>query len=89
MYMEEHICSLLRGSSATLPALSHGHRIELSTLSCFNLLKTNPCTNLEPHHTAAVRACLNLLEQICYPYAWDSQCSVALLIYESGLFSIG
>lgn len=71
---------------AAPPALSHGHRI------LFHTVLFQPTENQFMHqsnHTAAVRACLKLLEQICDPYAWDSQCSITVLVNESGLLCIG
>lgn len=79
MYMEGHIyVPCLKAGLAALPALCHGYRTELSTLSYFNLLKTNPCTSVQPQHTTSIRACLNLLEQVCNLHAWDSQCSITV-----------
>lgn len=66
--MEEHVHSLPRK-----PALSQGHRIAFSTVIF------QPTENQFMHqspHTAAARACLKLLKQICDPYAWDSQHSI-------------
>lgn len=52
-------------------------------------MKPNPRTDLQAHHTATLRACLELLEQICNQHAWNSQFSITTLINESELLSVG